>query len=350
METTYFLGASTPRGFYSHFDTLFQEVRHLTILKGGPGCGKSTFLRALSRAAQERGMAVSTILCSSDPDSLDGLLLPQLSCAFVDGTAPHVLEPKLCGGSMNYLNFGAFYDHAGMAANEEEILRLQGENAAQYETVTALLAAAEKLLLPLRQEAAKPLCARELSSLASSLCLSILRPAEQEAQLSRRFLSAITPKGLFVCARTPERVAQRVYVLRDNYGLAPQLLLYVQEQALSMGQPCIACYSPLVPQGAPTHLLLPGAQTALVSDSRDFPYTGTAFCRMDLDAVVPAQTRQELEFSLKTVNTLLYQAVSHLRRAKALHDRMEQLCRPFVDFSAADTLTRRTVSDLFGAG
>lgn len=348
MDTTFFLGASTPRGFYSHFDTLFQELRHITILKGGPGCGKSTFLRALGRAAQSRGMEAEAILCSSDPDSLDGIVLPQLSCAFVDGTAPHVLEPKLCGGSMNYLNFGAFYDHEGMAANEAEVLRLQEENAAQYPKATAHLAAAEQLFAPVRQEAAGAAYAEELSALASCLCLSILRPGGQESRLCRRFLSAVTPKGLVLCSATPGRLARRVYVLRDNYGLAPQLLLKLQEQALSMGHRCLACYSPLLPDGSPTHLLLPAAQAALVSDSRDFPYTGAAFCRMDLDAILPAQKRRELDFALKTTHSLLNQAVSHLCRAKALHDRMEQLCHPFVDFSAVDELTRHTIRELFG--
>ena len=47
MESVFYLGASTPKGFVSHFDSLFREVRQLTIIKGGPGCGKSTFMRTI---------------------------------------------------------------------------------------------------------------------------------------------------------------------------------------------------------------------------------------------------------------------------------------------------------------
>ena len=78
METTFFLGACTGRGFVSHYDVLFAEADTVNIIKGGSGCGKSTFMRSLASAARERGMDVSYILCSSDPDSLDGILLPQL--------------------------------------------------------------------------------------------------------------------------------------------------------------------------------------------------------------------------------------------------------------------------------
>ena len=37
-----------------------------------------------------------------------------------------------------------------------------------------------------------------------------------------------------------------------------------------------------------------------------------------------------------------------VREAKRLHDQMEQLCRPFVDFTAADRLAKKTVLELFG--
>ena len=46
------------------------------------------------------------ILCSGDPDSLDALLLPQLGVALVDGTAPHVVEPKYPGVVDRYVKHG----------------------------------------------------------------------------------------------------------------------------------------------------------------------------------------------------------------------------------------------------
>ena len=61
-----------------------------------------------------------------------------------------------------------------------------------------------------------------------------------------------------------------------------------------------------------------------------------------------ASLRRDLSFYDKTVSTLLYQAVAHLRQAKQLHDRMELLCRPFVNFKAADALTEETILKLFG--
>ena len=50
LETRYFLSALTGAGYYAlHRQFLRPPERYFCILKGGPGCGKSTFLRCLNR-------------------------------------------------------------------------------------------------------------------------------------------------------------------------------------------------------------------------------------------------------------------------------------------------------------
>ena len=230
MESVFYLGACSPQGFASHYDSLLREHLQLNIIKGGSGCGKSTFMRRIGRAAQERGLDVSYILCSSDPDSLDGVVIPALETAFVDGTAPHVLEPSLCGGSMNYVNFGAFYDRAAMRQSEDEIRAAQALNAAQYPHVTACLSAADKLLDSVRAVTATRASTEQTTSLAECLALSVLRPTGESPRTATRFLSAVTPKGLRFCVQTPPALCARVYVLRDNYFLAPRLLARLLER------------------------------------------------------------------------------------------------------------------------
>ena len=66
-------------------------------------------------------------------------MLPSLGRGWVDATAPHVLEPTLCAGREGYVDFGAFYDRAGIARVEPELRRRKRENAAQYPLVTACL-------------------------------------------------------------------------------------------------------------------------------------------------------------------------------------------------------------------
>lgn len=87
----YFLGANSPDGFYSLYPELIQPetAQAIYILKGGPGCGKSTLMRKVGGQMEQAGLETEYILCSGDPDSLDALLLPRQGVAIVDGTAPH---------------------------------------------------------------------------------------------------------------------------------------------------------------------------------------------------------------------------------------------------------------------
>ena len=90
-EIQYFLGANSPAGFYSLYSELLppETANAIYILKGGPGCGKSTLMRRVAQAMEEKGASVEYIACSGDPDSLDAVVFPALNTAIVDGTAPH---------------------------------------------------------------------------------------------------------------------------------------------------------------------------------------------------------------------------------------------------------------------
>ena len=109
LETRYFLSAMTGAGYYAlHRQFLRPPERYFCILKGGPGCGKSTFLRRVGDAGRAAGLSVVWLHCAGDPASLDGVYFPQKHAGFFDGTAPHTVEPALFGASGEYLDLGAF--------------------------------------------------------------------------------------------------------------------------------------------------------------------------------------------------------------------------------------------------
>lgn len=77
LETRYFLSAMTGAGYYAlHRQFLRPPERYFCILKGGPGCGKSTFLRRVGRRGRAAGLSVVWLHCAGDPASLDGVYFP----------------------------------------------------------------------------------------------------------------------------------------------------------------------------------------------------------------------------------------------------------------------------------
>ena len=64
-EIQYFLGANSPAGFYSLYSELLspETANAIYILKGGPGCGKSTLMR---RVAQQAAQALEILKAAGE--------------------------------------------------------------------------------------------------------------------------------------------------------------------------------------------------------------------------------------------------------------------------------------------
>ncbi len=143
----YFLGANAPDGFYS----LYQEFcapdsgNFLWVIKGGPGCGKSTFMKMVGKAAEDAGLDVEYVLCSSDPDSLDGVLVPAWHVGYADGTAPHVLDVRFPAASGAYLDLGQFYDNDALQPQLARLQALGARNRELYRQAYAALHEAKRI-------------------------------------------------------------------------------------------------------------------------------------------------------------------------------------------------------------
>jgi len=157
-------------------------------------------------------------------------------------------------------------------------------------------------------------------------------------QLRLRFLDGITPKGLLCLYDTVTQSARRIIALRDSYGLGQSLLERLRDGALERGQLVYACLDPLEP-GRVRHLILPLCSLAFVTDDKGkLPFTPTRTIRLDAMAAGEGlrQARGRLRLLGKLEGELLEDGVQHIAAAHALHDQMEALYRPHVDFAAME--------------
>lgn len=122
----YFPGGNTTRGFFfSYYDHILtqEEATRIICLKGGPGVGKSTYMKRIGKAMEEKkGFEVEYMHCSSDPNSLDGVVMPQIKVALLDGTAPHVVDPKNPGAVDEIIHLGDYWNEEGIRKNRDQIL------------------------------------------------------------------------------------------------------------------------------------------------------------------------------------------------------------------------------------
>ena len=102
MAFEIYLGANTPKGFVSCFSSVTDTASRLYIIKGGPGCGKSTAMRRIAAFCEAEGMETERIRCSSDQDSLDGIRFPELGVRMGKRGEPYQLAgpPDLGPGDL----------------------------------------------------------------------------------------------------------------------------------------------------------------------------------------------------------------------------------------------------------
>ena len=350
----YFLGGNTPTGFYSLYHQLSDptRMRALYIIKGGPGSGKSTLMRRVERHVQAEGLETQQVLCSGDPDSLDAVIIPELGAALVDGTAPHVVEPKCPGVVERYIDLSEFYDRAGLQPLKQDILAATAEYQGHYKRVYRCLGAAGELRRDMNELLDTENVRQRLGKRAAGIIgRELKRPAQGEGRADQRFISAVTHQGAVTLWDTVLAQGSRVYELADSYGLAHHLLSPILAAGLAAGHGAVACPDPMAPDRL-AHVIFPGLSLAFVTSSQENPWPYHAHRRLRLDAMADADVyrlnRPRLRFTKRVAAALLDEGIAGLAQAKEAHDRLEKLYNPYVDFDgvaqAADRLADQVLA------
>lgn len=211
----YFAGGNTARGFFSLYDQCLEELDRIFILKGGPGTGKSTLIKNIGSKWVGKGYDIEYLHCSSDNQSVDGLIIPSLKIGIVDGTAPHVIEPKVPGAIEEYVNLGEAWDSDKLALQKDAILNLNEQISTAFQNAYQTFAKALKVHDEWEKIYIHNMDFEKANRLTEKLIQSFFSTANlnKSAKVKHRFLGAATPKGAvdFVPNLT-EEVAKRYFI------------------------------------------------------------------------------------------------------------------------------------------
>lgn len=348
MNISYFLGSNSGRGFYSLYGAFPGDgsgVMH--IIKGGPGSGKSGFMRKIAAAASERGIDTECILCSGDPESLDSIYLPSLHIGWVDGTAPHAAEPAAFGVDSDYVNLGQFCSLPLRETDSAKILALSMEYKALYRRAYGYLSAAESL----RSNCLPPVFSADQLERVSKRVCGILdrelgRAKGRCGTERKRFISALTCKGKVALSDSMSKLCKLIYQFDNSYHGAGALLETVRREALRRGEEIIYCPDPLCP-GEAEAVLIPGRSLAFTTDAWEFENARHIRLNSVLSADIQRRCRRELRSSLQLEQGAVALALEKLSQAKALHDELELIYRPYMDFAALDEFTAGVIARTF---
>ena len=349
----FFLGSLSPSGFTGWFrEAAAEPDTRPYLIKAGPGCGKSTFMRRVA----ERDFAspcVELLHCSSDPASLDGAKLPGCGALLLDATAPHTLDCKFPGAEERVLSFYDTLNDPYLQANRDEILAAARNNAAHLRRAAALFALYCGLQQQARQEAAQALLLPKLTRDAQRLAARTMpaRAAAAPGARRHRLLSAPTPGGVTFFYDTIPALADTLYALHDPYGAAaPRVLQILADHARANGYDAILCHDP-ADQTQLEHLLIPALRLAFVTANSEHPmlFADQINLRparwMDPAQLAPhsAAIRREKQLAAG----LLADVCAEETAAKAAHDEIERWYVAATDFAAVDGIRAALERELF---
>lgn len=352
-QITFFAGANTPSGFVSLFDGLYDPYGDwvMYIIKGGPGTGKSSFMRKVAAALEKKGLFVERLVCSSDPSSLDAIRIPSIHACIADGTSPHVMEPKFPGAVEEIVNLGAYWDAEQLHADAEEIRRIATVNAALHQRASRFLSAAGAVLDDNRRLLLESVDTGKIRNYASRFAAREFgTPGGHVGLESRRYLSGVTPDGIVIQYGTIAALCPRVIALDDEYGIVSGCLLkLLRSYAVADGYDVITCACPMASAENVEHLLIPELGLCLFTENAFHPAadepTRRIHARRFMDMSVVKEHRCRLKFNQRAGGELLGEAVSLLYQAKKTHDELESHYVAAMDFTHVDaqaaTLTNK---------
>lgn len=352
-----FPGSNTGKGFQSFYRENLADLDQVITLKGGPGSGKSTIIKKISMAMIERGYDVELWQCSSDNDSLDGVMVPALKVAVVDGTYPHVLDPIYPGAAGEWINLGEFWDDSYLWTRKKEIISVNKEVSGHFADAYKELAGALALLTEIEGIKTGEEDGGKISALANDWVNMIFAPEKSAPR--HLFASAITPGGVVNVAQNIVENYREKYILQDGSLTAKtKALQKIADSATARGHRVTIYHMPLNPDLLEM-VALPDLGIAMMTEDllgkdyhlqeNDRPLSLAAAkknplpvkAESDLLTTPPAEGDSPLQENLKEkqaqYEAMVQKAVNCLQQAKSRHDDLEAFYCQAMDYERIDT-------------
>lgn len=332
-----FGGANTSQGFVSYFDSLLRGCKKIFILKGSPGSGKSTLMRAVSEKALKNGEDYTEIICSADTGSLDGVILHGRAAAIVDGTAPHAMDAVYPLARERIINLGDCLDAGRLFERREEIISLCRRKACLYKEAYALLSAIAALRSAAFERISSVCNQAKIEAFAKRFCR---RVHEGEGAQAVMPVCAFTADGLCVLS---DYGAEEIISVNDLFYASALLTDAVKRQAEKEGIPFVYSPDAIMPDRVYS-IYFPNAHLLLTSGAEG---GRTIHMRRFADTDKVGSVRGACRLFSKGGRMLEEDAKSIFAQARGIHFEIEEHYVSCMDFEKANQLKDFVISQIF---
>lgn len=330
-----FLAANSANGFVSFFDGI-REFENTYIIKGGPGTGKSSFMKKIASAAQAKDMAVEYVFCSSDPNSLDAVCIKDIPIAVADGTSPHTIEPKFPGASGGIIDVGRFWNEEKIKNFSEDVFELTQCVSCEFAGAYRWLKAAGAIYEDIEKTSESALDNVKLNNFTDNLIKrTIPKKIGNCGNVKKRLISGITPFGAVTFYDTVYSLCEKVITVKDKYLLSDKIISKFASAAKDAGYTVYEFYNPLLPEKI-MHAAVPELDIAIATDSFMTKFEPQNAKAVSMDRFVTDADKKRIASDHRMLGICIKEAVNRIAKAKTYHDDLEDIYIAAMDFTSLD--------------
>lgn len=347
----YFLGESTPSGFKTDF---FSELKkngiYTYILKGGPGTGKSGLMKKIAETFKNKD-EIELYHCSSDPDSLDAVVLKKAKTAIVDGTSPHTYDPVYAGVSDCIINLGEYWDKNKLMSEKQNIISASDKTSEYHLRSRQLISAFVSVNQDIYQSAKAFLLTKKFNSFCERFLKKYLpKKLEKESKVAYKKISAFSKNGY--CTMPVNEY--KIVIVDDLYYYGSSMLMQkIYSKAAEYGYDCVISIFNMLKTPMIEHIIIPELEIIFMTKNPvnkisedDSNIISKVNFRRFYDREKIKERKFRLDFSQKVASELLDEAVECVVNAKYEHDILEKYYIDSVDFKEIDKQVERLINEI----
>ncbi len=344
-KLSFFAAANGYSGFRSYFNKIFDPDKYsaIYILKGGPGTGKSSFMKRLVAELEPTVEECEAIHCSSDPSSLDGVIFRNgtRSVAVIDGTAPHATDPTFPGAVDKIINLGEHWDEKILSDNRENVETIGHLKKRAYKCAYDYLSIAGEITKRVDETLNGIYNSEDECVISSLLPQNIYRKGDATIRLLTSY-----GKDGFGRLDTLRSIADKIYSAVGVYGSE-----YIFTSKLLRALECTGEDYTVFPSALDGDkiyaLFIPSKGVAFVAERLStVPDERVIDTSRFLDQKRLSQEKERLEFLWREREAFLWSSTDQFKKASDEHFKLEKIYTSAMDFSKNDEEYALCVSDI----
>lgn len=345
---SFFAAMNTPNGFKSYFDKIFDpdKSEQIFILKGGPGTGKSSLMRKIANEASKRGYVVHRFYCSSDPVSLDGILIPELKLSVIDGTSPHTVDPQYPGAVETIVNLGIFWNRDKILSQRREILDLIRQKKQWYLRAFRFLKSAGEIEKETFKLSSGAINQEKMSKMIDrTFDRRIQKQAAGAEEI--RIVSAFNHEGVTYLDSFMKN-SDTIYIVEDVLHSGKLFLQEIYQKAKNSKTEVWLSPDPIFPE-YPCAIYFPSIRLCVQIGKRNYAseLKGKDYHYVNMNRFLDQNTihenRQKIRFAKKCCQELYAGATEAFQQASQLHTQLEAIYVASMDFIALEAFSNSLI-------